>query len=268
MADWPGWASQTVPPAVGITLILASPFFGSFLALVAQRWAEERPFLFTRSACDGCGRPLGPLELIPLASYAALRARCRTCQAPIPWSLPATELAALGLAIWAALVLGPDVPVGVVAATGLLGLILLLMALIDARTFLLPDGLTLPLVLAGLTVTAWLDPGSLGAHALAAAGGYGALWLIAELYRRFRGREGLGLGDAKLLAAAGAWVGPAALPSVLFVGAASGLVAVALGRLLLRDIGGREITMTTAIPFGPFLALGFWITWLHGPIRF
>ncbi|MGF1454850.1 MAG: prepilin peptidase [Alphaproteobacteria bacterium] len=263
MADPASWAQEALPPAVGGVLILSSPFLGSFLALVAQRWAQERPFLWTRSACESCGRVLGPLELVPLVSYLLLRARCRGCKAPIPWSLAATEAVALGLALWAAAVLGPGVTGGVAAATAVLAVVLVLLALIDARTFLLPDALTLPLILAGLGVTAWLDPAALRAHALAAVFGYGVIWLIAETYRRLRGRDGLGLGDAKLLAAAGAWLGPLALPSVLFIGAASGLVAAGLARA-----GGQAITLTSALPFGPFLAFGIWVTWLHGPLRF
>ncbi|MCG8441017.1 MAG: A24 family peptidase, partial [Caulobacterales bacterium] len=94
-----------------------------------------------------------------------------------------------------------------------------------------------------------------------AALGYGVLAGLAALYRRVRGFDGLGLGDAKLLGAAGAWVGPLGLPSVLVWASAAGLLAAGGLALAKRDVGWR-----TALPFGPALALGFWITWLHGPL--
>ncbi len=263
MSSFAAFFDQPVDRSAMFWMIMTAPIMGSFLALAAERLPEGRAVVWARSTCNACERPLGPVDLLPIISFVALGGRCRRCRAPIPWSLPATEMAALGLALWMLAVLGSQTSMGLALASLGLGYVLLLLTLIDARTFLLPDWLTLPLIPAGLGVTAWLSLTDLPGHALAAVAGYGAIWLINELYLRMRGREGIGLGDAKLLAAAGAWLGPLALPSVLLLGACSGLIFAGLGRLT-----GRDVSMATAIPFGPFLALGFWITWLHGPIRF
>jgi leader peptidase (prepilin peptidase)/N-methyltransferase len=148
-----------------------------------------------------------------------------------------------------------------------LGWALLALALIDARHFLLPDRLTLGLLAAGLLVAlaggrAWpvrpLD-GVLGA-----ATGYLVLRLVGSAYRRSRGREGLGLGDAKLLAAAGAWTGWIGLPSVVLIAALAALAWVGADALIRR----RRPQLGQRIAFGVFLALGTWLVVLYGPLDF
>ncbi len=242
---------------LGWLLALAAPAVGSFAALLADRLAEGRDPVAARSRCDGCGRRLGALELVPILSWLALRGMSRCCGRPIPVRLLGAELAALGLTLWALAV----VPEPLWPASALLGWTLLALALIDLRTFRLPDPGTLGLVLAGLALSAAGATGPLALHAAGAALGYLALAGLAWGYRRLRGVEALGLGDAKLLAAAGAWMGPAALPSVVLWGAAVGLLQAGL----LRVRGGR-LAADTALPFGPGLAMGFWVTWLHGPL--
>ncbi len=176
-----------------------------------------------------------------------------------PVALGLLALAALGVALWAA---GETAGTVLWASCGL-GWTLLALAEADRRAMLLPDALTLPLVAAGLGVAWGLFPDRLLDHAIGAIVGYGALAGIAWLYARTRGREGLGLGDAKLLAAAGAWLGWQALAGVVVVGAAAAL-AVTVARGVLRGhLGG-----TDAIAFGPFLALGLWLSWLYGPVTF
>ncbi len=255
------WAHGPAGGTLAFTLLVFAPFLGSFAALVAERVSDGRPFLLARSQCAGCQKVLAPAELVPLVSYALLRGRCRSCDAGIPWTLPAIEVLALGLALWAGLALGAEAPRLAMLATVGLGLVLLILSLIDVRTFLLPDTLTLPLILAGLGVTAVLAPAQLGPHAMTAAAGFGLFWALNEGYRLWRGQDGLGLGDAKLLAGAGAWLGPLALPSVILIAALAGLIAAGAARL-----AGHAVDRTTALPFGPFLALGFWIVWLHGPL--
>jgi leader peptidase (prepilin peptidase)/N-methyltransferase len=161
----------------------------------------------------------------------------------------------MGIAGWAALVVaGPPL-----YASCLLGWVLLALAICDWRSFLLPDALTLPLLLAGLGVTAWLTPAAVFDHAAAAALGYALFRGIALGYRRLRGREGMGAGDAKLLAAGGAWLGLMPLPIVMLAAALSGLLfAAALA------LGGTRVRGETALPFGPALALGIWLVWLYG----
>jgi len=117
------------------------------------------------------------------------------------------------------------------------------------------------LILVGLAATAMWGRGEILDRAAGAAFGYLGLQGVAWLYRRLRGRDGLGGGDAKLLAAGGAWVGIGGLPTVLFAGA--GIALIVAGILILA---GYRVRRDTALPFGPFLALGIWFVWLFGPL--
>lgn len=128
---------------------------------------------------------------------------------------------------------------------------------IDVRSFLLLDVLTLPLALLGLLI-AFVGYGpTMLESALGAALGYTVLWALAALYRRARGHDGLGLGDAKLLAAAGAWCGALALPSVMLIASLSALVCAGLAMLAGQTVNGQF-----KLPFGPFLSIGFLVTWI------
>jgi leader peptidase (prepilin peptidase)/N-methyltransferase len=236
--------------------LLLAPFIGSFLGVLIRRLPEHRPLALVRSACESCGRALNAVDMVPIASYIALRGRCRSCGAAIAPFHIAIELAALGVAASAAL--AESDPAHLWAGC-VLGWTLLALAWIDYRHMLLPDALTLPLILVGLAATWRLDPEQMTDHALGAAAGYLAFAAIALTYRFVRRRSGLGQGDAKLLAAAGAWLGWAALPMLVLVAALGGLGAVLV--LLLR---GRRPEWTTALPFGPFLAGATWIMWLYG----
>lgn len=139
---------------------------------------------------------------------------------------------------------------------------LIALAWIDWRRMLLPDFLTLPLIAAGLAF-AWVAQGAAPfSQMIGAAAGFLVLAGLAEAYRRWRGREGLGLGDAKLLAAGGAWAGWAALPSMLLLGALAALVFLAGERALGGDRAAGD-----PVPFGPFLAAAIWAVWLFGPLR-
>jgi leader peptidase (prepilin peptidase)/N-methyltransferase len=230
---------------------------GSLVGVLIWRLPAGRPVGWSRSACDACGRPLSPLELIPIASYLLLGGRCRGCGARIApfhlWS----ELAALAIPATAALAgqSGAQLWLGC-----LLGWMLLAAAWIDVEHFWLPDILVLPLVPAGLLATLLLVPEAATSHAAGAAAGYLGFRALGWAYARVRGREGLGQGDAKLLAVAGAWLGLAALPAVVLTGAVGGLVW-ALG---LR-MQGQALTGATALPFGPPLALAIWLGWLVAP---
>ncbi len=124
--------------------------------------------------------------------------------------------------------------------------------MIDIDRYRLPDLLTLPMIAGGLGYTTLMRGDRLLDHVIGAAAGYLSLVIVAEAYRRLRGIDGLGRGDAKLLGAAGAWLGWAALPSVIFLAATAGLV-FAIGRIL-----ARRQTATEAIAFGPFIAAGLW----------
>jgi leader peptidase (prepilin peptidase)/N-methyltransferase len=112
-----------------------------------------------------------------------------------------------------------------------------------------------------LAVSYAIDPTLLLPHLIGAAAGFVAFAAVAEIYRRLRGRDGLGLGDAKLLAAAGAWLGWQALAGLVLIAAVIGLAAV-----LVRSLAGRPMEPTSRIAFGPALAAAFWIVWLYGPL--
>ncbi len=243
--------------AAGWSLLMAAPFVGSFLGVIVLRLPEGLPIAWTRSRCDWCAEPLRARDLVPIVGWLAAKGRCRYCNHAIGWFYPGIELAAIAVALSAVLADG---------GTGawldcLLGWWLLALAWIDIRSWLLPDLLTLPLVLAGLAAAAIFDPEQLTDRSLGAALGYLSLLAVAVLYRTLRHREGLGRGDAKLLAAAGAWVGAAALPQVILVAALSGLIAAGCLRL-----AGIRLGAQSALPFGPFLALATWVLWLCGPI--
>jgi leader peptidase (prepilin peptidase)/N-methyltransferase len=232
-----------------VLAVVVGPMMGSLVGVLVDRLPEDRPVALARSQCASCGRTLGPLELVPLVSYVAQRGRCKGCGAAIPRRLPLIELAAMLIAIVA--VWRAD-GIGAWAGAGL-GWTLLCLGLIDWRHLWLPDVLTLPLTAAGLAVIAWLAPTLLSDHIIAAAAGWLVFTAIAWAYRRLRGREGLGGGDAKLLAAGGAWLGTAALPHVVLFAALAALIWAVVTRQL--DPAGR-------LPFGSFLAGAIWLLWL------
>lgn len=234
-----------MPPVV--LPLLAAPFVGSFLGVLVRRLPVGRPVLLGRSRCETCGHALGPAELVPVLSYLWLRGTCRHCAARIAPGHLWIELAAMAVPATAALA---EPEAAWLWADCVLGWGLLALGWIDWTHLRLPDALTLPLLLAGLAASAWLDPETAPVNALAALIGYGGLRLIASVYRALRGREGLGGGDAKMLAASGAWVGLAGLGPVLLVACLAGLAAA-----LLRGGGLRA---HTAVPLGTCLALGTW----------
>ena len=241
-----------------IILLVVAPFIGSFLGLLIERLPVRENVVLGRSRCRACGATLGPLDLFPLLSWLASRGRCRHCHATLGWFHPGIELAALGVALWSVSV----VPGWLAWASAGLGWTLLTLAAIDHRHMILPDALNLPLIPAGLAVAALSPGGGLVDHLVGVAAGAGTLAAVAWGYQWARGREGLGLGDVKLFAAAGAWVGWQGLSSVLLIGAATGLAAACI---LARPKGGAGSRQPVA--FGPYLALGLWITWLYGPVN-
>lgn len=171
---------------------------------------------------------------------------------------PLLAVAAAGAGVWAGLA-QPSVAAAIL--TALLGWQLLLIAVVDGEHFWLPDRLTLPLLATGLAAAAILNGLSLADSLAGAAFGFATLWLLARAYRRLRGREGLGGGDPFLLAGAGAWVGWIGLPSVLLWAALAGLSVAAA-----QVATGRRVSGSDRLPFGVFLAVATWLTWLFGPL--
>ena len=247
------WPIAVPPPWLAL---VAAPFVGSFLGVLVGRLPEGRPVVLARSRCDACGAALRLVELVPLASFLWQRGRCRSCGAAIDAFHPVIETAAFGIALWA--VLAETDPMRLWADC-FLGWVLLALGWIDWRWMRLPDSLTLPLLVAGLLFTLIAEPTVVTDHAAAAAAGYLGLRCVAWCYRLARGRDGIGGGDAKLLGAAGAWLGLAWLPFVVLLGALLGLATAATLALT-----GHRMRATTALPFGPPLALALWVLWLHG----
>lgn len=240
-----------------IVPVVAAPFVGSFLAVLAVRLPLGEDVIASRSRCRSCRAELGPAELIPVVSWLVQGGKCRRCGAAVSWLYPAVEVAALALAVWAAFAMhGALLWVSVAFGWALLALLAM-----DLREQVLSDWLTLPLIAAGLIVIAWVNIDAVPNHIAAAAIGAAAIAAIAFLYKRVRGLEGIGMGDAKLMAAAGAWTGLEGLGSVMLYGVAFSLVLV-----LLQRLWGEQVGTKTAVPLGAGLALGLWLVWLHGPL--
>jgi len=271
-----GWLAQpAVLPWVALVLGLC---IGSFLNVVIHRlpkmmereWREQctelaastgeprsgspvppppskgRYNLFVpRSACPACGARITALQNIPIVSWLALRGKCAVCRAGIAARYPVIELLAGLIAVYAVWRYGPSL-----AALGAMGFGWALLALtaIDLDTQLLPDDITLPLLWAGLLINLGGTFAPLRSALIGAVAGYLALWLVYWAFRLATGKEGMGYGDFKLLAAIGAWLGWQKLPMVILlssvVGAVVGIALIVLAR------HGRE----KPIPFGPYLA--------------
>lgn len=230
---------------------------GSFIGVVVDRLPAGRSLHWERSRCPHCDHVLSLRDLIPIVGWLANRGRCRFCHGAIGLRYPLIEMAAAAIAVWSFAVL----PGWLAWASCGLGWTLLTMSLIDAQHFYLPNRMTLPLIPAGLAVAWAVDPDKLLGHVVGAVAGYTVVLVLSEAYRRLRGRDGIGMGDAKLLAAAGAWVSWEGLPSIIVLAAgASLLVALAQAAVTRRPVMHREY------PFGPYLSLAFWLVWLYGPV--
>jgi leader peptidase (prepilin peptidase) / N-methyltransferase len=282
---------------LGLTLGL---LFGSFLNVVIYRVPRGESVLYPGSACPACKTPIPPYRNLPVFSWLVLRGRAACCGAPIPGRYPLVELlgGALGVLVVLFRLSDPTLSIGrgvtLFALYLALGLGLVALAFIDLEYMILPDSLTLGGAALGI-VTAPLRGQSLLHAALWSLGGYLLIWLpFIWAYEKIRGIPGMGLGDAKLLALAGAWFGPMGLLFTLFGGAVQGTLAfiltllvrgkieepeavteeraelkraldeaspeerAELERAIAEDPLGEEPdgTLSTArMPFGPFLAL-------------
>jgi leader peptidase (prepilin peptidase)/N-methyltransferase len=211
------------------------------------------------SACPGCGAAIAAQHNVPVLGFLWLKGRCASCGLRISPRYPVVEAFAglLGLAV--AYVFGPTWQT--VAALGFTWTLLAL-TLIDLDHKLLPDSLTLPLLWAGLLVNVPIGGSGLftdlPSSVVGAAAGYLALWGVYKLFKLLTGKEGMGYGDFKLLAALGAWLGWQLLPVVILLSAVVGSV-VGIGLIVF---GGRS--SQAAIPFGPYLAAAGWIALLWG----
>jgi leader peptidase (prepilin peptidase)/N-methyltransferase len=265
-------------PALFVTAVVTmSLAIGSFLNVVIHRmpkmlerqWREELAelngkestpaprynLMVPRSSCPSCGHQIRAIENIPLISYIALSGKCAACKAPIGMRYPFVEMLTgvlSGLVAWhygfswqtfAALIF--------VWA-------MIALAFVDLDTFFLPDDITLPLTWAGLLVNISATFVDLQSAVIGAAAGYLSLWAVFWAYKLATGKDGMGYGDFKLLAAIGAWLGWKLLPVVILL---SSLVGAIVGvSLIVFARHGRNVP----IPFGPYLVLGGVIALLWG----
>ena len=279
-------AGLPLPAAIALAVVVGL-CVGSFLNVVIHRlprmlergWREQcaeldggtapaQPaynLVVPRSACPSCGHRIGAHENIPVVSWLALRGRCSQCKAAISPRYPLVEIAGGALAALAVLKFGLT-PTGMAAAVLLWALLAL--TFIDFDTQLLPDDITLPLLWGGLLAQMLVpafgltDPSfvvPLPTAVIGAVAGYLSLWTIYWIFKLVRGKEGMGYGDFKLLAALGAWLGwPLLIPIVLV----SSVVGAAVG-ILLIVFRGRDHSIPLA--FGPYLAIAGGIALFYGP---
>lgn len=247
---------------------------GSFLNVVIARLPEDRSVVSPPSHCPRCNTPIAPRDNIPVVSWVLLRGKCRHCAAPISSLYPTIELLTGVLAALLFLKIVPN-PAALTLAHGAafvvyLGFVAMLVAItfIDLRHYIIPDEMSIYAVPVGVAAMWGLEalgyPGAIGwrSSVIGALLGAGSLVAVMGLYYLLRRRQGMGWGDPKMLAMIGAFLGVVpALPLVIFVASATASV-VGVGSLLLRRRSGAGLQ--TAIPFGPFLALGALITLLHG----
>ncbi|MGL6308439.1 prepilin peptidase [Aeromonas veronii] len=216
---------------------------------------ERYNLMVPRSACPHCGHAITALENIPLLSWLWLKGRCRDCQAPISARYPLVELLTALLSVAVAMVITPGW--GTLAAL-LLTWVLVALTFIDLDKMLLPDQLTLPLLWGGLLFNLASGFVPLADAVIGAMAGYLVLWSLYWAFKLLTGKEGMGYGDFKLLAALGAWLGWQALPIILLL---SSLVGAVIGISL---IALQKHHQGKPIPFGPYLAIAGWIALLWG----
>lgn len=230
--------------AVALFLSALGAILGSFATALAYRLPRGENWTTERSKCPNCGAPIRARDNVPLLSWLVLRGRCRTCGQPIPPRYPLAELATGGLFVATYLILGAD-PWWEFALGLALCLVLVIVTLTDLDLRIIPNKVVLAGAVAAVAIAAAGDPSSLGERALAAGIAGGIMFLIALAYPR-----GMGMGDAKLVAMIGSFIGRAVAPATLIGFALGALVGLAL--IARRGADARK----QAIPFGPWLALG------------
>ena len=228
---------------------------GSFLNVCIYRVPRRESVSWPGSHCTSCERLLSWFENIPLLSWLVLRGRCRTCRTPISVQYPLVEVVTAAVFVGAYLLYGPT-PLMVVRIAFACALIVLFM--IDLEHQILPNPITIPGLAIGLACSMFLPPGWKSALAGALFGGVFP-WLIAEAYLRLRGREGMGMGDFKMLAMVGAFLGWPMIYLILMLACLLGVV-IGGGALLLMRRGAA-----TRIPFGTFIAVAALVAIFAGP---
>ncbi len=209
-----------------------------------------------RSTCPSCQTPLRIIDNVPVISWLLLRGKCAHCQAPISARYPLIELLTAAMSFLVAQHFGFSY---FTIALLFFSYVLIAATFIDLDTMLLPDQLTLPLLWAGLSLSLLgVSPVTLQDAVIGAIAGYLALWSVYWLFKLATGKEGMGYGDFKLLAALGAWLGWQQLPLIILL---SSLVGLVFGIIQLRL---KKQGIDKAFPFGPYIAIAGWIALLWG----
>lgn len=209
-----------------------------------------------RSHCPSCLTPLRIIDNIPILSWLFLKGKCHHCNAVISIRYPLIELlTAVMVGITAYIIPGSYWSLAVVVAT----FALIALCFIDIDTLLLPDQITLPLMWSGILL-ALIDvsPVSLQDAVIGAMAGYLSLWLVFQLFKLLTGKEGMGYGDFKLLAALGAWLGWQSLPMLILIASLAGAIG---GIFIMRT---KQTDKNTPLSFGPYLAVAGWVSLLWG----
>ncbi|KMK64002.1 A24 family peptidase [Puniceibacterium sp. IMCC21224] len=240
-----------------VLLLLLAPVMGSFLGVLIDRLPRGQNVVWPGSACRSCHQRLGPCDLVPILSFALSRGCCRHCGATIPPWLLYIEIATTG-ATGIAVILGQDM----VAMAMIAALLWLLLGLgvADLLWFRLPDVMTGALLALALLWSLRVD-GNPGGALIGATLGAGSFAALRLGYRTLRGREGLGLGDVKLMAGLGALLGPWDLPLLVLLAALAALAAT-LGGALMSGRGRAALRASRPLPFGAALAAaaaGLWL---------
>jgi leader peptidase (prepilin peptidase)/N-methyltransferase len=221
--------------------------------------SNQEPFnlMVPSSRCPRCGHKIKPWENIPIVSYLFLRGKCSSCKSAISIRYPTIELITGILSVAVIYYVG-------ISWSGLAALVftwsLIALTMIDLDTYLLPDDITLPLLWLGLIANSVGSFTDLPSALWGAIAGYLALWSVYKLFKLFTGKEGMGYGDFKLLAALGAWMGWQMLPQIILL---SSLVGAVIG-ISMIVIRGRDKNIP--IPFGPYLAIAGWIAFVWGDV--
>lgn len=272
---------QSAPWAFYATVLFLGLSFGSFLNVVAYRFPlmmerdwkiecheflELKPPVFDdklasltlsspASACPECGHKIRYWENIPVISYLLLKARCSSCNTKISFQYPAVEF----LTALASVTVAYKFGVTIQTLTALFFTwTLIALTLIDLKKMLLPDSMTIPLLWSGIVLSFFSVFTELNSSVIGAIAGYLVLWTVYHLFRIVTGKEGMGYGDFKLLAALGAWTGFIYLPQIILI---SSIVGSIIGISMM--VFGRT-KQQQPIPFGPYLAVAGWIALLWG----
>ena len=235
-----------MPLPLILAFALAGLLVGSFLNVCIYRLPRRESIIWPASCCTVCNRRLAWFDNVPVVSWLALRGGCRTCGAPISTMYPVVELTTAVVFVGGVSVHGPSALLAVRLA---FACALIVLFAIDFRHRILPNVITIPGIAAGFAASWFLPPGWISSLLGIVVGG-GILLAIAEVYYRVRGQEGLGMGDVKMLAMVGAFLGwPLMLLTLVLASFAGSIVGVTL-------IASGRGSLQAALPFGTFLALG------------